>query len=96
MPRHELGVVALVRGGADDQRHQDAGHAAGAQLADRDRAGGNGDRSGGANRGDPVAVDHNRTIFDDAAVLVRHGHHPRAVVVRRRHHALRGDLHAGA
>jgi hypothetical protein len=37
--RHEGGVVALVRGGADDERHQHAGHAGGAQLAHRHRAG---------------------------------------------------------
>ena len=38
MSGHVLGVVALVRGGAQDQRHQQTGHTGRAQLADRDRA----------------------------------------------------------
>ena len=37
--RHPGGVVALVRGRADDERHEHGGDAGGAQLAHRDRAG---------------------------------------------------------
>ena len=62
-----LRVVALMRGGADHQRHQHAGHAGRAQLADGDRAGAADDRVAVGQAARRHVVDERNHLRLDAA-----------------------------